>query len=59
MHGFRDSDSDRYRPLRQHGILKWPISTAPKHIKVYNFIVYNLKVNISIVKHWKQLVSSL
>ena len=50
MHSFKDSDSGRYRPLRQYGILKRPKSTAPEQSKVCRFY-YLLKVNISIVKH--------
>ena len=37
MHSFRDSDSGRYRPLRQHGILKWPKSAATEQSKVCRF----------------------
>ena len=64
MYSFRDRDSGRYWPLRrrQHGNLKWPISTAPEHSKVYNCCIKSKYVNIvnivNIVKRWKQLVSS-
>ena len=37
MHSFRDSDSSRYRPLCQHGILEWPKSTTPEQSKVCRF----------------------
>ena len=56
MHSFRNRNSRRYGPLRQHGILNCPILSSPEHSKVYNFL---LKVTINIIKRRKHLVCSL